>query len=284
MSLIVLGSVRSCGVTTLAAALAATWPPDRRLLVIEADPAGGSMAALAGWAAEPSLMTLAAAARRNGETRLIWEHCQQVPGGSSVVAAPASSDQTRTALELLEELLTRLSELDVDVLVYCGRLPPDSPTWGMWDSVERKIVVVRPRIGDLQSLATWFEVHDEMNDELACVAIGDGAYPDREIAEALGLEVLARVPWDPGAAEAVFTLPASAREVRMAPLVRSARTLGAQLAGCDAAASLDAPEVSSTTASRRAKVRASMRRGRWARSAGEVPASLNGNTPEEASR
>ena len=162
------------------------------------------MAAVAGWAAEPSLMTLAAAARRNGETRLIWEHCQQLPGGSSVVAAPASSDQTRTALELLEELLTQLSELDVDVLVDCGRLPPDSPTWGMWDSVERKIVVVRPRIGDLQSLATWLEVHDEMNDELACVAIGDGAYPDREIAEALGLEVLARVPWDPGAAEALF--------------------------------------------------------------------------------
>ena len=37
---------------------------------------------------------------------------------------------------------------------------------------------------------------------LGLVTVGDGPYPDAEIAEALGVEVLARLPWDPDAAEA----------------------------------------------------------------------------------
>ena len=53
---------------------------------------------------------------------------------------------------------------------------------------------------------------------------------DTEIAEALGVEVLARLPWDPDAAEALVSVPASARELRLAPLVRAARTLADQLA------------------------------------------------------
>ena len=40
MAVVALGSVRSCGVTTLSAALGAAWPDDRRRLVVELDPAG----------------------------------------------------------------------------------------------------------------------------------------------------------------------------------------------------------------------------------------------------
>ena len=61
------------------------------------------------------------------------------------------------------------------------------------------------------------------------MTVGDGPYPDAEIAEALGVEVLARLPWDPDAAEALVSVPASARELRLAPLVRAARTLADQL-------------------------------------------------------
>ncbi|HVA73522.1 MAG TPA: hypothetical protein VNF71_03035 [Acidimicrobiales bacterium] len=38
MTVICLGSARSCGVTTLALALAATWSPERPVLLVEADP------------------------------------------------------------------------------------------------------------------------------------------------------------------------------------------------------------------------------------------------------
>ena len=40
MSVVAFGAVRSCGVTTLALAVAATWPPSRRVLLAELDPAG----------------------------------------------------------------------------------------------------------------------------------------------------------------------------------------------------------------------------------------------------
>ena len=72
MGVVALGSVRSCGTTTVAVALAATWPAVRRVLVVELDPAGGSLAAASGWAAEPSLVTLAAAARRSSDPEAIW--------------------------------------------------------------------------------------------------------------------------------------------------------------------------------------------------------------------
>ncbi|MDA8062446.1 MAG: hypothetical protein M0T80_08475, partial [Actinomycetota bacterium] len=80
------GSVRSSGVTTLVLALGATWPADRKALVVEADPAGGTLAALAGWPAEPGLVSLAAAARRGAEPSLVFEHCQHLPDGASLLA------------------------------------------------------------------------------------------------------------------------------------------------------------------------------------------------------
>src|SRR6202034_1659273 len=63
------------------------------------------------------------------------------------------------------------------------------------------------------------------------VVIGDGPYPDVEIGEALGAEVLARLPWDRDAAEALVSVPASGRQIRLAPLVRAVRTLAEQLNG-----------------------------------------------------
>lgn len=74
MAVVALGAVRSCGVTTLALALAATWPKDRRVLLVELDPAGGTLAAASGWPPEPSLVSLAAAARHTLDPDLVWEH------------------------------------------------------------------------------------------------------------------------------------------------------------------------------------------------------------------
>jgi hypothetical protein len=228
VTVIGLGSVRSCGVTTLAVALAATWPAGRRVLLVEADPAGGSLAGASGWPPEPSLTSLAAAARRGLDPGAIWEHCHQLPGGAAVLAAPASDDRTATALGVLDGLAGVVGHLDADVLVDCGRLTPGPPGW-LWGGAERVVLVVRPRVADLHSLATWLDAH-RPGVPLGLVTVGDGPYPDDEISEALGVEVLARVPWDPHAADALVTVAASDRDLRMAPLVRAARTLADQLA------------------------------------------------------
>ncbi len=81
---------------------------------------------------------------------------------------------------------------------------------------------------------------------MALVAVGDGPYPDAETAEAFGVEVAGRLPWDPCAAEALASLPASARALRAAPLVRSLRTLAERLAAAsDAAPAIESPAPSS---------------------------------------
>ena len=248
MTVVSFGSVRSCGVTTLALSLATTWPPQRRLVLIEADPAGGTLAAGSGWPAEPSLMSLAAAVRRGGEPALVWEHCHQLPGGAAVLAGPSSADHARSALGMAGGLLDRLGELGADVLVDCGRLDPASAALGFWERADRVLLAVRPCLADLHALAGWLE--GRPSDRLGLVTVGDGPYPDSEIADALGLPVLARLPWDPDAASGLVLVPASSRELRLAPLVRAARTLAdrfaTELSGTALAGTAHAPEPSST--------------------------------------
>ena len=234
MGVVALGSVRSCGVTTLATALAATWPAGRKVLLVEADPAGGTLAGASGWPSSPNLVSLAAAARRAGGPELVWDHCQHLPGGGFVLAGAASTEQTKTALGMLGTVLGGLGELDCDVLVDCGRLGDDPTIAEVMRSADRVVLAVRPRVADLHALMTWLDTHGQ-DRVVEVVTVGDGAYPDGEIAEAVGVEVVARLPWDPGAAQALVAVPASARELRMALLVRAARSLADQLAAAPAA-------------------------------------------------
>lgn len=205
------------------------------MLLVEADPAGGTLAAAADWPVEPSLVSLAAAARRGGDPALVGEHCHRLPGGAAVLAAPPLGDQARGALGMLAELLRRLGELEGDVLIDCGRLDAGSPVMAVWERADRPILVARPRLADLQALAAWLEGRT-VDGSLRLVTVGDGPYADSEIAETLRLEVLARLPWDPGAADALTLVAASARQMRLAPLVRSVRTLADELTDAPPAA------------------------------------------------
>jgi hypothetical protein len=119
------------------------------------------------------------------------------------------------------------------------------------------------------------------------VTVGDGPYPDGEIADALGVEVLARLPWDPDAASGLVSVAASSRELRLAPLVRAARTLADRLAtelsGTALTGTARAPEPSSTekvlgagSGSLRTRVLRPWRAEAKAHS-------TNGNAPEEVS-
>jgi hypothetical protein len=235
VGVLALGSVRSCGVSTLALALTVTWPPGRRVLLIEADPAGGTLAAASGWPPEPGLVSLAAASRRRFDPALVSEHCQVLPGGAAVLAGPASADQARGALGMLGGMAGHLDGLDADVVVDCGRLDPGSLSMPVWEGADRRVLLARLHLADLHALAAWAETrqaegHPTERIRAGLVVVGDGPYPDAEIAEALDVEVLSRLPWDPRGAAAIVSVLASSREVRLAPLVRAARTLPDRLA------------------------------------------------------
>lgn len=252
MTVVALGSVRSCGATTLGVALAATWPTTRRVLLVEADPAGGTLAAGSGWPPEPGLVSLAAATRRAGDLALVFAHCHSLPGGAPVLAAPAAGDQARHVLSLLDGVLTGLGALDADVLLDCGRLEPTATASGSSGAAisgaalsnmarlaaaDRAILVARPRLSDLHALGSWLAGRGAMalttSDRLGLVLVGDGPYPDAEITDALRVEVLGRVPSDPEAASALLAVPADDRTLRRAPLVRAARSLAADLVGVE---------------------------------------------------
>jgi MinD-like ATPase involved in chromosome partitioning or flagellar assembly len=173
------GSVRSCGVTTLTLALAATWPAERRVLLVEADPAGGTLAAGSGWPPEPSMVSLAAAARRGGDPSLVWDHCLQLPSGAAVLAGPPSAERARTALSMLDPLLSRLDELNADVLVDCGRLDLVSLLGRSCERADQVVLAVRPRLADLQALATWLEALPIDGGRLRLVTVGDGLWVPR---------------------------------------------------------------------------------------------------------
>ncbi|MGH8994450.1 MAG: MinD/ParA family ATP-binding protein [Acidimicrobiales bacterium] len=290
VGVLVFGSVRSCGVTTLATALAATWPTDRRVLLIELDPAGGTLAAASGWPSEPSLVSLAAAGRRASDPDLVWKHCQTLPGGNPVLAGPANPEQARSALGMLAGLLGRLGELDADVLVDCGRLEPRSPGMAVLDCADRMVLAARPCLADLNALAVWGETRSMDGKRPGLVTVGDGPYPDAEITDTLGTQVLGRVPWDPAAAEALVTLPVSDRELRMAPLVRSAQSLADHLAGDlagtatvgDPLTGAPAKSSSSGVSLQSRTLRSRVLRQTWRPES--TARSTNGSTPEEANR
>jgi hypothetical protein len=291
VAVVALGAVRSCGVTTLALALAATWPKERRVLLVEVDPAGGTLAAASGWPPEPSLVSLAAAARHALDPGLVWEHCQELPGGAAVLTGPPSADQARSALGMLAGLSSRLGMLDADVLVDCGRLDPGAPGAGAFEGADAVVLAARPRLADLHALANWRQANPVDSGRVAVVLVGDGPYPDAEIAEALGVEVLARLPWDPDAAGALVSVPASAREVRLSPLVRAARSLAERLAkeltvaspavGSASGGVLAASTRSSRAAALRTRVLRTRVLGAWR--ADPVPRSTNGSAPANGS-
>ena len=276
MSVVALGAVRSCGVTTLALALAATWPSSRRVLLAELDPAGGTLAAASGWPPEPGLVSLAAAARRASDPELVWEHCHELTDGTAVLAGPASPDQARSALGMLTELLPRLGELVADVVVDCGRLAGTSPS-PVLSGADQVVLAARPRLADLHALASFLETNPILRQDPRLVLVGDGPYSDQEVADALGVEVAARLPWDPDAAALLVSVRASARELRVAPLVRAARTLADQLSGDKAGT--DTLERAETPPGTRPRLR-----GRRAWRPEPSVRSTNGSAPEEVSR
>jgi hypothetical protein len=282
MNILAFGSVRSCGVTTLATVIAATWPNDRRVVLMELDRAGGTLGAASGWPAEPSLVTLAAAGRRGSDPALVWEHCQHLPGGRPVLAAPASAELARSALAMLTWLPHHLDELKADVLVDCGRLDVETPEFAVLDSADRVVLVARPRLAELHALATWGETRSW--GRVSLVTIGDGPYTDAEISDALGIEVLGRLPWDPEAVDALMALPVTDRQLRLTPLVRSARSLADHLAGTEPGDAFADGPAEGLSSGRTVQLRSLPSRVLRSRRLAPGGGSKNGTSPEGATR
>jgi hypothetical protein len=229
MSVIGFGSVRSCGVTTAVAALAAVWPAERRPVVVELDPAGGTLAASCGLRVTPGLVSFATASRRRMDPDGLWAHSQSLPCGSAVVVGPPSAAQAQRALKLLTDSPGQLGDVDGDVLADCGRLDPTSPARVMFDGADVQVLLVRPQLPDLHHVAAWLEdTGSARREQVRVVLVGAGPYPTEEIRAAMGVETAGQLPHDPSGVARLAEAPAACTSGR-SPLLRAARSLATTL-------------------------------------------------------
>ena len=232
MTTVAFASARhSPGVTTTLMAMAAAWPADRRLLVLEVDAAGSDLLCHYGLMAEPSLLTLAADGRSGVAVESLWANTQHLVGqpGVELVVGPLDPRQAGAAISTLVEadLPRTLGELDADVLLDIGRLGPDSPALELFAAADVAAMVARPTLAQaahLQERIAWLERPMEL------VVVGEGRWGPEEMAANVGATgVLGVLPEDHRGAEAVFAAGRGARALRRSGLWRSAHALVAHV-------------------------------------------------------
>jgi MinD-like ATPase involved in chromosome partitioning or flagellar assembly len=237
MSVIALASAKGApGVTTAAVALGAVWP--RRALVVEADPAGGDLAARFQLPSEPNLLSLGTVARRGDLAAAdVWAHVQQLPRGLEVLTGVRAAEQTRALGRLWALLAGALGELDADALVDCGRLTPGTVAEELLRAADLVLLVCRPTVEGVLHLGYRLEALRRIGIAAEMILVGERPFDRARVQDALAANgVTARVRGvladDPRGAGMLAGQPGRERWLeRVSPLIRSARGLADDLAG-----------------------------------------------------
>ena len=234
MSLVGLCSAHgSPGVTVTAVALAATWPEGRRCLLIEADPFGGVIGARYGLSDTPGLSSLAAIAQRGLDEATVHRHVQELPGGVAVVVGPGSADEAHAVLRDVAGPLTGwcATQNNLDIIVDCGRTAPASPTLEFLAKADAVMVLVRPSIDQLRPAAHRVAALVAAGVTASMLLVGESPYRPDEVAATLTVDIEGVLAWDPRTAAVLEGARGTVRDLRRSPLVRSAATLAAKIAG-----------------------------------------------------
>jgi len=246
VSLIAFAKAKAGGTTTAVLATASVWPASRQLLIAELDPAGGDLAARFAMPAEPGLMTLAAAARRDLDAAAVWEHAQALPGGSPALVAPPAAEQCNAAVRSVGARLASMVSADagVDVLADCGRLDPDSAANEVVHRADIVVFVARPTAEEVAHLSARLASVRPPNGVVGIVLIGEQPYPAREVAAAVGLPVFGVLADDARSAAYLAGRGGGRGAYRRSPLMRSAVALADVLCttlSAESAPSMPAP-------------------------------------------
>jgi hypothetical protein len=224
MPVVAFAKAKSWGLSTAVLAVAAWWPPGRTMLVAELDPAGGDLAARYGLGAEPGLLSLAAAARRDLSEATVWQHVQPLPGGTPCLLGPASADQAHAAVHAVGgRLASSMDASDVDVLADCGRLGAGTPVGPVVDNASLVVLVARPSAEEIAHLASRVESLRPTGRRLGVVLVGERPYSSAEVANAVDTEILGVLADDPAGAALVSGRSSQPWGFRRSQLMRSAR-------------------------------------------------------------
>lgn len=231
MAVLAFGSVKaSPGVTTTVLALAAVWPEERPLLIVDADPDGGDLAARTGLGVEPGMASLAAAGRRSLDHADIERHTQTLPGGIPVLVGNPDPEQASRELDLVSQRLAEvLPHESPDVFVDCGRLRGSSPATPLARRACATLIVCRPRVDELQHVRAQLGRLADQGMRAAVLLVGERPYSADEVETALGCEVVGAIADDAATAAALAGRGGRTSVVARSLLMRSARSLAERL-------------------------------------------------------
>lgn len=219
------------GVTTTSVALAWNWP--RPVLLVEADPVGGS-AILAGTFQgmreyRAGLVELATSTLDLGDA--LMDVAEPIEGtGISFVAGPRSHLQVPSLEPLWGRLMDALDTLDdaaQDVIVDAGRLGMRGSPKPLLALADLTLIVTRTDLVSLSAVRTWAAGLRDRSPawrDAALLLVGAGQpYTAKEVAKALGLPVVATVKDDAAAAGVYHAGAPAPRKWATGPYVRSVR-------------------------------------------------------------
>ncbi len=215
------------GVTTLACLLGAVWPMDRPVVVAECDPSGGDIAARFALDDQAGMAAFVLSARHAQGVPSAAPFVQHLPGGLEVVVG-ASSAEAAHMIDREVAGISALAALSCDVICDCGRVGIGS--LGQRALLRQADAVLVVAGGDRSSLghaAGLVGRLSEMGASSPGLVVAASHRADaRSAARALGVELVATVPWDPAAAAVVRGEPGSRRRLVRSPLVAAAETVG----------------------------------------------------------
>ena len=226
--------------TTSATVLALGWPAGGQVVLVEADPSGGDLAAWFDLPTTPGLASAVAAAP-TGSWPVVRDHVQHAHGVDVLVAPGRAGDAEHAVNEAGTRLVPTFAALeDVTVIVDCGRahVAHLSPFVLHADLV---LVTVRPPVSSDRAAAVHLDRHGELVDTLAArglavaaMVVTGGLYNPGEVAAFLGgpsgpLPVV-ELADDLAGAMLIAGRAGSRRGVERSPLLRSAATAASALA------------------------------------------------------
>jgi hypothetical protein len=245
--LLLISAGGSPGVTTLAVGLAVTWP--RPVLLADCDP-GAHQSILAGYLAGRSangkgLLRVAEAHRDRRPLREVVLD-QTVPlsaedGNRRLFlpgfTKPGSATHFDAVWDDLAEAFDRLADVDIDVIIDCGRMGPSGPPAPLLERSALTAVLLNSTLRSVMSARVHLPTlrdHPRLTSadrgRLGLIVVGEGQpYRSGEIAKALDVPVITSIAQDRHAAAHLSDGRARHRRFEVSPLVRCIRDASSQL-------------------------------------------------------
>lgn len=208
MSLTAFASAKGApGVTLTALTFAAARAgAGSKVIFLEADRSGGTLAVRYQLPRQPGLITLAAAGRHGLARDQLWNHAQELPGGLAAIVAPEREDRASAILRDGGARIGRwLADIgDVDVVVDCGRIDSTDLASGLVAQADILHLVARPTAEEIQPAAALAAEAVRLGLSVSWVLIGDCPHHPDEVASVTGVAVAAVLPDDRRGAAALL--------------------------------------------------------------------------------